>query len=160
MTTKDELRVLTVLRHAPFTQGMDSKHIKKLATIAAEVKFVPDEVIFREGDEGRAIYLIEEGEILVESQVAGRGQITMLALGPGELLGWSSLFPPRRKTSSARAVKPTYAIAIDTDLLQELFHTDHELEHAIIRRIADVIANRLKATRQYLVDSLSAEARK
>lgn len=159
MTSKDELRVLTALRVAPFTQGMKSKHIKKLASIAVEVKFRPDEVIFREGDEGRAIYLIEEGEIVVESHVAGLGQVTMLTLGPGELLGWSSLFPPRRKTSSAHAVKPTWAVAIDTDQLQEAFLTDHELETAIIRRVSDVIANRLKATRQRLVDSLTSETR-
>jgi CRP-like cAMP-binding protein len=159
MTTKDELRVLTVLRAAPFTQGMESKHIKKLASLAVEVKFRPDEVIFREGDEGRAIYLIQEGEVVVESHVAGHGQVTMLTLGPGELLGWSSLFPPRRKTSSARTIKPTWAIAIDADQLQEAFHTDHELETAVIRRVADVIANRLKATRRHLIDSLTSEFR-
>jgi CRP-like cAMP-binding protein len=159
MTTKDELRVLAALRHAPFTQGMASKHIKKLATIAVGVKFDYDEIIFREGDEGRAIYLIEEGEVVVESHVASLGQMSMLTLGPGELLGWSSLFPPRRKTSSARAAKPTWAIAIDTDQLQEAFQTDQELENVIIRRIADVIANRLKATRQRLIDNLAEEAR-
>lgn len=159
MTTKQELHVLTTLRTMPFTQGMDSHQIKKLASLAVEVKFAPDEVIFREGDEAKAIYLIEEGQIALESHVAGRGLVTMLLLGPGELLGWSSLFPPRRKTSNARATQPTWAIAIDTEKLQEACQTDHQMETVIIRRVADVIAERLKATRQHLLDNLTTETK-
>lgn len=159
MTTKQELHVLTTLRAMPFTQGMDHNQVKKLASLAVEVKFAPDEVIFREGDEARAIYLIEEGQIALESNVAGRGLVTMLTLGPGELLGWSSLFPPRRKTSNARAIQPTWAIAIDTEKLQEVCKTDHQLETVIIRRVADVIAGRLKATRQHLLDNLATETK-
>lgn len=159
MTTKEELHVITTLRSMPFTQGMDSHQVKKLASLAVEVKFAPDEVIFREGDEARAIYLIEEGQIALESHVAGRGLVTMLTLGTGELLGWSSLFPPRRKTSNARAIQPTWAIAIDTEKLQEACQTDHQLETMIIRRVADVIAERLKATRQHLLDNLVIETK-
>jgi CRP-like cAMP-binding protein len=154
MATKDELRIVTFLRSVPFAQGMDPKHIKKLASLAAEVKFAPNEIIFHEGDEGRAIFFIEEGQVVVEAQVAGRGQVPMLNLGPNELLGWSSLFPPRRKTYSARAAAPTWAIAIDVDRLQEAFQADHSLEFEVIRRIADVIGERLKATRQHLLNNL------
>lgn len=157
MTTLDELKIVTALRAVPFTQGMEPRHIKKLASLATEVKFAPNEVIFREGDEGRTFFFIEEGQVLLEAQVAGRGQVPILTLGPGELLGWSSLFPPRRKTSSARAVTAIWAIAIDVTKLQEVFQTDHELESAVIRRVADVIGDRLKATRQHLADDFSEE---
>jgi CRP-like cAMP-binding protein len=144
----------------PFTQGMEPNQIKKLASIATEVKFDSEEAIFREGDEARTIYFIVEGQVIIESRVAGHGLVTMLTLGPGELLGWSSLFPPRRKTSSARALQPTWAVAIDTEKLQQLCQTDHLLEDSIIRRIADVIAARLKATRQHMLASLALEAQK
>jgi CRP-like cAMP-binding protein len=157
MTTKNELHVLTVLRSMPFTQGMESDQIKKLASLAVEVKFAPGEVIFRDGDEATALYLIEEGQIVLEAHVAGRGLVTMLTLGPGELLGWSSLFPPRRKTSTARVTKPTWAIAINTEKLQELCQVDHQLESEIIHRVSDIIAQRLKTTRQFLLDNFATE---
>lgn len=151
MTTKNELKIITTLRVMPFTHGLDSKHIKKLASMATEVNFAAGETIFQEGDQGTAIYLIEEGQVTVEAQVAGQGLLTILVLGPQELLGWSALFPPRHKSSTARAVKPTWAIAIDVDQLLEAFQSDQELEVEIIRRIADVIAERLKMTRARLL---------
>jgi CRP-like cAMP-binding protein len=143
----------------PFTQGMTSKHLKRLTAMAAEVAFAADEIIFREGDEGKAIYFIREGQVVVEGQVAGYGMLPMLTLGPGDLLGWSALFPPRLKTSTARAVKPTQAIAIDVGQLQAAFQTDQVLEMEIIRRVADIIADRLKATRVQLLSNVPIESR-
>ncbi len=154
MTTKDELRMITNLRSMPFTQGMEPKHVKKLASLAVEVKFATNDIIFREGDEGQAIFLIEEGQVVVETEVAGRGQVPMLTVGKGELLGWSSLFPPRRKTSNARATMPTWAIAIDVNRLQEAFQSDHSLEVEVIRRVAGALSERLKNTRQHLLTNL------
>lgn len=155
MTTKNELKIITTLRVMPFTRGLDSKHLKKLASMATEVSFAAGETIFQEGDEGVAIYLIEEGEVTVEAQVVGQGLLTILVLGSQELLGWSALFPPRRKSSTARAVKPTRAIAIDVDQLLEAFQSDQELEVQIIRRVTDVIAERLKITRAQLLKSVA-----
>ena len=159
MTTKNGLRILTILRDMPFTHGLASRHLKKLAAMAVEVNFAAGETIFQVGDEGMAIYLIEEGQIVVEAEVAGQGLVTILTLGPQELLGWSALFPPRRKSSTARTVRPTWAIAIDVDQLLEAFKSDRELEAEIIRRVADVIAERLRITRAQLLKN-NAEKQK
>ncbi|GIK39883.1 MAG: hypothetical protein BroJett011_37160 [Chloroflexota bacterium] len=157
MTTKNELKILTTLRAMPFTQGMASKHLKKLAAMATEVNFAAGETIFQVGDKGTAIYFIEEGQVVVEAEVAGQGLLTILTLGPQELLGWSALFPPRLKSSTARAAKPTWAIAVDVDQLNEAFLSDQELEVEIIRRVADVIAVRLKMTRAQLLKNVAIE---
>jgi CRP-like cAMP-binding protein len=159
MTTKDELRIITNLRSMSFTQGMEPKHVKKLASLSVEVKFATNDVIFREGDEGKAIFLIEEGQIIVEAKTADQeNPVPILIVEKGDLLGWSSLFPPRRKTSSARATMPTWALAIDVARLQDAFRSDHSLEVDVIRRVADVLNNRLRNTRQYLLTNLPTQA--
>lgn len=152
MKTKID-QIITTLRTMPFTQGLDSKHLRKLATMTTEVNFAAGETIFQEGDEGTALYLIGEGQVTLEAQVEGQGSLTFHVLGPQELLGWSALFPPRRKAATARAVKPTRAVAIDAGQLLDAFRSNKALEIEIMRRMGDVIAERLKKTRTQLIQT-------
>jgi len=152
--------VLQALQSMEFTRDLDPQHLKKLAAIATEVTFSEGATVFREGDASELVYLIEEGEVAVEIQVPGHGQVQVLTVGPGQLLGWSSLFPPRRKTAGGRALTPTRAIAINSEELRNLLDSDHELGYAIMWRVAEVIADRLKATRMHLVDLLTPPKKK
>lgn len=159
MTTQTELKALTVLRSVELTHDLDTKHLKKLATMAREVEFAADEIIYRQGEIGKAIYLIESGEVVIEIDVPGQGYVTTLTVGPNQLFGWSALFPSERKQARARATKPTQVIAINVDQLRTAWQKDHELEYAIIRRASRVMADRIRATRQQLANLLTSDNR-
>lgn len=130
--------------------NMEISQIKKLALLATEISFVKDEVIYREGDEGKAIYFIEKGEVVIEMNQPDGSKVTVSIVGPGQLFGWSALFPGRRKQASARAVFPTWAIALDAARLHEAFRLDPKLEVTLIQRVTEVIADRLASTRRQL----------
>ena len=72
--------------------------------------FEPGQTILEEGSPANRFYLILEGKVVIESEVAERGVIPIQTLGPGEDLGWSWLFPPFYTQFSARALLPTSAI--------------------------------------------------
>ncbi len=152
--------VLRALQSLEFTRDLDPQYLKKLAAIATEVTFSEGATVFHEGGPSELVYLVEEGEVAVEIQVPGHGQVQVLTVGPGQLLGWSSLFPSRRKTASGRALTPIRAIAINSEELRKLLDTDHELGYAIMWRVAKVIAERLEATRMQLVDMLTPPIKK
>jgi CRP-like cAMP-binding protein len=46
--------------------GMETAHLKKLAALASEVNFAKDQIIYREGDLGDAIYFIIDGRVVIE----------------------------------------------------------------------------------------------
>ena len=50
------------------------------------------ETVFREGDRDSVLYVVEAGRVAIEMAVPGRGRVTILTVGPGEVFGWSSLF--------------------------------------------------------------------
>jgi CRP-like cAMP-binding protein len=132
-------------------QAVEPGHVKKLAALATEVKFAKDQIIYREGDLGDAIYFIEDGQVVIEMNVRDLIEpVTMYTVGPGELFGWSALFPPRRKQARARAVVPTQVIAINAAHLREAFRADQGLENALIQRVTEVLADRMSATRLQL----------
>jgi CRP-like cAMP-binding protein len=159
MTTQTELRMLTALRSVKALQGMETSHLRKLAALGTEVNFAEDQIIYREGDLGEAIYFIEDGQVVIEMNLPGSSSpATMYSVGPGQLFGWSALFPPRRKQARARAVVPTHAIAVNAAGLREAFQADQALENAIIQRVSEVIADRLATIRQQLAHCFQSGA--
>jgi len=118
--------------------------------MASEVEFSAGEVIYQKGDMGRAVYLIEEGQVIVEMTVPGQGQVTINTFGHGQFFGWSSLFPSERKMAWTRAAKPTRAIAINASRLKAACQFDHNLEYAIVRRASRAMADRILAVRRQL----------
>lgn len=141
-------------------KGLKSKHVEKLASIAKEVAFAEGETIFHEGDMSDEVYLIQEGQVAIEIHVPGRGRMTILTVGPGQLLAWSSLFTSQRKTASGRTLSSTRAIALNGTDLRGACEADHELGHTVMARVAGVIAERLKATRLQLLDMFVAESKR
>ena len=145
-TLRDSLASMELAR------GLEPKHVEKLASIAKEVAFAEGETIFLEGDTSDEVYLIQEGQIGIEIHVPGRGRMTILTVGPGQLLAWSSLFSSQHKTASGRTLSSTRAIAINGADLREACEADHDLGYTVMWRVAGVVAERLKATRLQLLD--------
>jgi CRP-like cAMP-binding protein len=131
---------------------METKHLKKLASLAREVELAPNEIVYRKGDLGRALYLIEEGEVAIEAEVAGQGYVPTDRLGPGEFFGWSSLFPPARKMGQTRVLKPTRVMTFYAEGVRIAMQADHNLEYALVRRAGQAMIDRIKVMRQQLAD--------
>jgi CRP/FNR family transcriptional regulator, cyclic AMP receptor protein len=135
-----------------FTHGLDPGQLDRLAQIATPVQWGAGTIVFREGDRDSLLYVVEDGRIAIEITVPGRGRVTILTVGPGEVFGWSSLFHQGPKTASARAIEPAKAFALDASRLRELCDADSRLGYALTRRLLDVVSERLKATRMQLLD--------
>jgi CRP-like cAMP-binding protein len=144
--------VLDALRSMEFTQDLSPEQLEKLASISTYVTFSEGATIFQESDGSELVYLILDGEVSLISKVPGHGQVSILTVKPGQLLGWSSLFPPKKKTAGAQTLVPTKAIAINAAQLNELCRSDHDIGFEIMSRVAQVISNRLSAARDLLLD--------
>jgi CRP-like cAMP-binding protein len=155
MTTQTELKLTTALRSMTALHDLEAPHLRKLASIAGEMAFPEGKIVYREGDAGEAIYLIQAGEVVIEMPVGEAGYAPVCTLGPGQLFGWSALFPGRRKSARARVSKPAQVIAINTDRLRDLFRSDHRLESIINQRITEVVADRIKSTRRELAKAFA-----
>jgi CRP-like cAMP-binding protein len=82
----------------------------------------------------------------------------MLAtLGEGEILGWSWLLPPYQWKLHAHALEPTRAIALDGKCLRAKCEQNHDLGYEILKRFAQIMEQRLEATRLQLLDVYAAE---
>ena len=158
--TPSELRIVTAFRSLHAFCNLDPLHIHKLASIAAQRQFEEGALIYRAGEVGQAVYLILEGEVAVEMEVVDYGPVTLFTLGPGQLFGWSSLFPTRRKQARARVVQPVQLIVINGSRLRDLFRSDHEMERTVMDCMTHVVVDRVRGARLELAKTLAADLKK
>jgi CRP/FNR family transcriptional regulator, cyclic AMP receptor protein len=134
----------------PFLRGLNSNHLEALAHCAMRVHYSPGDLIFREGDPANRFYLLIKGKVVLETGT-GEKHAVIQAIGKGDVLGWSWLFPPYYSHFDARAVEPTDAMFFYGTRLREMCDADHALGYEMLTRIAKVVIARLVATQKQLV---------
>ena len=122
------------------------------------IEFKPGELILREGDPANRFYLILEGSVVLESHRPDCGLLPIQTIGAGDVLGWSWLFAPYYWHFNARALTDTKAVFFYGTSLREECEGDHEFGFELVRRMTEVILQRLQATRRRLLEE-SARAR-
>ena len=136
----------------PFLVGLRSDHIRLLADCAMAKRFEAGEYLFRQGEFANRFYLIEEGMVVLEALNNAGTCVVIDQVGAGKLVGWSWLFPPYYLHLSARALEPTRTIFFHGTRLREQCEQDHDLGYQLMKRIAEVVIQRLRATQQRLME--------
>ncbi len=134
----------------PLLAGLRADQLRALKDNAMMVRYQSGEVIFREGDPANRFYLIQHGKVVLESRRRDGEPVLIQSIGPGDVLGWSWLFPPYYWHFDARAVEPTEAIFFYGTRLREQCEDDHDLGYELLKRMTQVVIQRLQATRQRL----------
>jgi CRP-like cAMP-binding protein len=138
-----------------FFKGFNAQHLQLFTDAAREMDFAAGESILEEGSPANRFYLILEGKVVLGAELEDRGIVPVHTLGPGDDLGWSWLFPPYHMHLSARALAPTKAILFYGTRLREESEQDHEFGYQLMKRISEVMIQRLRATQQRLVECTS-----
>jgi CRP/FNR family transcriptional regulator, cyclic AMP receptor protein len=141
-----------ILARHPFFEGFEPRYMQLITGCASNVRFDAGEYIFREGEPASHFYIVRQGKVALEVFAAQRGPITIETIEAGEVLGWSWLFPPYRWHFDARVVEPARAIALDGVCLRSKGESDHDLGYELVKRVAQIMMQRLQATRLQLLD--------
>jgi CRP-like cAMP-binding protein len=145
-----------ILNQNPWFHNLEPDHFQKLLAIAKLEEWSENQIIFAEGALEAKLYLILEGRVAIEEYVPGHGRVTLLTLGPSELFGWSAVIPViGTRTATTRAVDPTRTVTFDSAALERVCDEDHDLGYLVYRRLTNIIAGRLSATRLQLLDMYS-----
>jgi len=141
-----------ILAQHPFFQDIEPVYLQLMVGCATNVRFAAGDDIFREGDVADQFYLIRHGRVALQVFIPGQGRITIETIEAGEVLGWSWLFAPYRWHFDAQALELTRAIAFDGACLRAKCDEDHDLGYRLMQRFAQVMMQRLQATRLQLLD--------
>jgi CRP-like cAMP-binding protein len=132
--------------------AIPTAHRRAFLARAHEVRFPRGWRIFDEGRYAERFWIVKSGAVALDMPMPGRQIVALETLGPGELLGWSWLFPPYRWQLSARALGTVVAYEFNAAEIRDLCREDPVLGNDIVLAVAGTIAHRLNASRSRLVD--------
>jgi len=95
-----------------------------------EKTFLEGEIIFKEGEVGEEIYLIEEGEVEIFKEFEGKEK-TIAILKEGEVFGEMSVLDGKPRSASARALKDTVLRIMNRESLIEYIKQNPFIEYLI-----------------------------
>lgn len=127
-------------------------HRDRLMTLAEQISFDQDTRIFEEGSTADRFWVLRSGSVSLDLKVPGRRRVTVATLGPGDLLGWSWLFPPYKWDFGAEAFSPVRAYEFDGAAVRALCESEPTLGLDLVRTITQILAHRLVATRTKLIE--------
>jgi CRP-like cAMP-binding protein len=137
---------------SPVFAGLPAQDLAFIAGCARNVVFEEGALLFREGAAADTFYLVRRGRVAFEIHTPDRGGLVVETAEPGDVVGWSWLFPPYRWHFDAHAVEVVHAIAFDGACLRGKCEEDTRLGYELMRRFAQVMIDRLQHTRFRLLD--------
>jgi CRP/FNR family transcriptional regulator, cyclic AMP receptor protein len=106
------------------------------------------ETIFRTGDPGTHLYLIESGRVKI-TRVSPDGREALVAIiGQGEVFGELSLFDAGLRTADARTMEPTVLQALSHDVFRRYVLAHPEIAWQMFK----ILAMRLRAADETIQD--------
>lgn len=147
---------IDILSQIGLFMGLPQHQLDAIADLCEEITFQAEEMPFREGEKADCLYILMEGKVNIQVGLTSRPQqITVAVISQvGQAFGWSSLVTPHRYTASAICKEPSHLIALNGQELMRILEQNPEAGFLVIRRISELVSNRLRYTRIALLKSL------
>jgi CRP-like cAMP-binding protein len=129
-----------------------------LATLAGMLTVVlPQigEMIFREGDEGNAMYVVLNGEMEVTKQSRNGVDARVAVLGPGDWFGEMSIVDIQPRSATVRALAPGRLVRISAADLDSLYRHDVRSYAIVVLNLARELSRRLRVADGILADLIA-----
>ena len=149
------LMTIDDLRQVPLFESLDDDAARELCKLLETVDCKVDKVLFRAGDAGDAMYVIERGKVRICVQATDGHELTLAELGRGDFFGEMVLLGGQRRSANAVVAEearlavlsrehflsfvmrgnPNVALEMLTSLANRLRRTDELLRHSTTRNL-------------------------
>lgn len=104
----------------------------------------PGEVVFVEGDIGRALFILESGKVELTRRGADGRAVVLYTLKPGEFFGEMALLESLPRSATATAVENTRLHLLYRTKLDALLQSEPRIGVSIMSHLARLLSARLR----------------
>ena len=143
-----------ILKGHPFLERASEQFLNELGEFSREASFEVGDVILTEGTYADRCFLIRKGRLQLELRGDREIPIVLQMLGPGDILGWSWLYPPFQWHFTARALEHCEMIELNAASLLIRAEENPVFGYELMKRISMQLIHRLQAFRDRLVSKV------
>jgi CRP/FNR family transcriptional regulator, cyclic AMP receptor protein len=138
------------LQRAALFQGLRPAALELLLAIATEEEHKRGTFLFRQGESGERLYLIQDGKVRISRNVSGAGEEALAILGPGEVFGEMALLDESPRSADAIVHESCRLLSIPKDAFDDLLFSRKELAYEVLWGFVRLLSTRLRETNDKL----------
>lgn len=132
------------LTRTPFFGGLIDAALDRVVKMLVERRFVSGATVFREGDQGRSMYIVAEGELTAwQAGGAGRG-VKLLRFRPGDFFGETTLIEMQPRPFTVVAEQDALLLELTNMDLYRLYLDDVNAYVMVLQNINRELCRRLR----------------
>jgi len=131
------------LKDTSLFAALEPLELKIVDGLMHERRYLADEIVFDEGEDGHALYVVMAGQVRICRNRAN-GLLTVAELGPGSFFGDLALLDNSPRSAQARAIEGTELAVFFRDDFLGLMETDAAIGYKISLALARHIGSRLR----------------
>ena len=132
------------LRNVGLFGGVADTHLAHLVATLRVATPEAGEVLFCEGDDGREMFVVVEGEIEILKRSRNGTDVRVAMLGPGDWFGEMSILDIQPRSATVRTLAPTRLLCVTTRDLDRLYREDLRTYSLLTLNIARELSRRLR----------------
>lgn len=141
---------MTDFARVPIFEGLLKSEVDRLIGAAARRTLGPGEVLFREEDPGGDLFVVDEGIVEIRIRVPS-GEITLVSLGPGEVIGEVSLVDDGARSAEAQAKTQVRLFCWGKETIRKIFEDEPRIGYVISSNLGRIIARRVRSANALLL---------
>ncbi|HEU4409558.1 MAG TPA: cyclic nucleotide-binding domain-containing protein [Polyangiaceae bacterium] len=115
----------------------------------------PGQLVFREGDSGRELFVVLEGRLEVLKRSSAGVDTPVASLGPHDWFGEMSVIDVQPRSATVRALCPARLLRVRAADLDALYRRDLKAYALLVLNIARELSRRLRAADGLLVNFIA-----
>jgi diguanylate cyclase (GGDEF)-like protein len=145
---------ISLLGRADLFSKLEKSELATIARYSGYRSFVKDDVIFEEGSQGVALYLIKKGAVTIRKKGENGGDRDIARFLEGEVFGEMDLLDAAPRSASAIAELPTTLLVFPKPgtLFPDILEKHPDIFARILQKLLGAIAGRIRA-----IDKLISE---
>lgn len=129
-------------------RDLDDDEIEGVGEICHELEFAPGEYIFREGDEGDRLFIVDTGKVRISRDVPGAGEEAITVLGRAACFGEMSVLDRSLRSTDAIADSRCRLLTIGREDFALLLESDRDLAYKVLWSVVRLLCQRLRMTNE------------
>ncbi len=130
-------------------KGLRRHDLARLVRMMMQKSYAPGDIVFSEGDLGRAFFVVAKGLVEVTRRNAATGQEQAVAqFGPGDFFGEMVLLDELPRSATCKVMEPTRLHVMYKDHIDDLLTHSPRAAAPLLHALARLLSARLRRERR------------